>query len=66
MYSLLGTGSPMGLATFFLFFFFSLPPHFSEHSISYNIVMKSLIGLKFWRSMLMDSLQGQLKMVWLR
>ncbi len=36
------------------------------HSVSPNIVMKSPIGLIFCRNMLMDSLQGQLKIVWVR
>ncbi len=37
-----------------------------NHSVSPNVVKKSPIGPIFCRNMLMDSLQGQLKMVWLR
>ncbi len=61
----------MGSPTFFLFFLFFfflmfLPPHFIEHSVSHNIVMNSRIGVIFCRNMLMDSLQGQLQMVWVK
>ncbi len=37
-----------------------------KRSVSHNIVMKSPIGLIFCRYIFMVSLQGQLKMVWLR